>query len=114
MESGDWSNITRFQTPNEVTWLGVQVRSPDPSLLHANSCARGEKALALQVAGNAVSDGVGELGEFITGWCLDPAKPHPGSVGVVEVNTVVDGMLLLYGWEDASAPEAKGFLPHEE
>jgi hypothetical protein len=29
-----------------------------------------------------------ELGEFIAGWRLDPAKPQPGFVGTVDVNTI--------------------------
>jgi len=28
------------------------------------------------------------MGEFITGWRLDPAKPRMGSMGAVEINTV--------------------------
>ena len=33
--------------------------------------------LTLQVAANALSYGMGQLGEFIAGMCFDPVKPHP-------------------------------------
>ena len=28
--------------------------------------------------------------------------------------SIVEGMLLFYGWKDKDAPEAKAFLLHEE
>jgi hypothetical protein len=47
-----------------------------------------QQVLALQVTGNAVGDGVCQMGEFIISWRLDPAKPLPGSIGAIDVNTV--------------------------
>ena len=40
-----------------------------------------QQALALQVTANPLGDGMGQLGEFIVGGRLDPAKPCTGSVG---------------------------------
>ena len=39
------------------------------------------QTLTFQTPGNAVSDGVRQLCEFIIRWRLDPAKPQPGFVG---------------------------------
>ena len=36
--------------------------------------------LPLQIPGDTLSDGMSELGEFITGRRLDPAKPRRGSI----------------------------------
>jgi hypothetical protein len=47
-----------------------------------------QQALAFQVTANALRDGVRQLGEFIAGGRLDPAKPCTGPVGAVDVNTV--------------------------
>ena len=47
-----------------------------------------QQTLAFQVPGNAVGNGVCQMGEFITGWRLDPAKPHPGFIGAADVNTI--------------------------
>ena len=47
-----------------------------------------QQALAFQVTGDAVGNGVCQMGEFITGWRLDPAKPHLGFIGAVDVNTI--------------------------
>ncbi len=33
-------------------------------------------------------NGMSKLGELLAGRRLDPAKPHTGSVGVVDVNTI--------------------------
>jgi hypothetical protein len=35
-----------------------------------------QQALAFQVTANPLGDGMGQLGEFIAGWRLDPAKPQ--------------------------------------
>ena len=43
------------------------------------------------------------------GWKYNNIQPVKNPDG-----TLVDGMLLFYGWEDASSPEAKAFLLHEE
>jgi hypothetical protein len=45
-------------------------------------------ALAFQVTANPLGEGVRQLGEFIAGGRLDPAKPGTGPVGAVDVNTV--------------------------
>ena len=34
-----------------------------------------QQPLALQKTGNALGNGMGELGEFVARRCLDPAKP---------------------------------------
>ncbi len=47
-----------------------------------------QQALAFQVPGHAAGDGVRQLGEFIIRRRLDPAKPQPGFVGTVDVNTI--------------------------
>ena len=46
-----------------------------------------QQPLALQKAGNAPCDGVGELCEFIARWRLDPAKPH-GRSGAIDIDTI--------------------------
>ncbi len=40
-----------------------------------------QPALALQIPGDEVSDGMRQLGEILTGWRLDPAKPCTRSMG---------------------------------
>ena len=47
-----------------------------------------QQALALQVTGDAAGDGMCQMGEFIFRRCLDPAKPQPGFIGVIDVNTI--------------------------
>jgi len=47
-----------------------------------------QQSPALQVAGNALRNGMRQSGEFITGRRPYPAKPHTGPMGVVDVNTV--------------------------
>ena len=47
-----------------------------------------QQTLAFQVMGNTPRNGMGELGEFIAGRRLDPAKPCTGSTGAVDVNTI--------------------------
>ena len=42
------------------------------------------------------------------GWRYNNIQPVTRSDG-----SVVDGMLLFYGWKDKNAPEAKAFLLHE-
>ena len=42
------------------------------------------------------------------GWKFNNIQPVTKSDG-----SVVDGMLLFYGWKDKYAPEAKAFLLHE-
>jgi hypothetical protein len=47
-----------------------------------------QQTLTFQTPGNAVGDGVRQLCEFIIRWRLDLAKPQPGFVGTVDVNTI--------------------------
>ncbi len=47
-----------------------------------------QQALALQVTGDTVRDGVRQMGKFITGWRFYPAKPQPGIIGTVDVYTI--------------------------
>ena len=56
-----------------------------------------QQTLALQVPGNAVGDGVCQMGEFIIGWCLDPSKPQAGIIGAIDVNTVQELPVDLNG-----------------
>ena len=47
-----------------------------------------QQALALQVTGDTVRDGMRQLGEILAGWRPDPAKQSTGSMGAVAVNTI--------------------------
>ena len=47
-----------------------------------------QQALAFQVPGHAAGDGVRQMCEFIIRRRLDLAKPEPGLVGAIDVNTV--------------------------
>ena len=42
------------------------------------------------------------------GWKFNNVQPVTGADG-----SIVDGMLLFYGWKDENAPEARAFLLHE-
>ena len=37
---------------------------------------------------HALSDGIRQSGEFVTGWRLDPAKPYWRSMDTVDVNSI--------------------------
>ena len=47
-----------------------------------------QQALAFQVPGHAAGDGVRQMCEFIIRRRLDPAKPQPGFIGAIDVNTI--------------------------
>jgi hypothetical protein len=43
-----------------------------------------QHALALQVTGDTVRDSVRQMGEFITGWRIYPAKPQLNLISLAE------------------------------
>ena len=47
--------------------------------------------------------------EEYPGWKFNNVQPVKRPDG-----TLVDGMLLFYGWKDRNAPGARGFLIHEK
>ncbi len=47
-----------------------------------------QQALALQVTGNPVSDGLREVSEILAGGRLDPAKPCWRSMDAIDVDSV--------------------------
>ena len=47
-----------------------------------------QPALALQIPGDALSDGMSELSEILAGWRLDPAKPRTGSMRAIDVDSI--------------------------